>query len=140
MRKENHSIMRVAAMVSMATVLFLAVTATTAAADGLQVERAVICEQVVDREPVDVSSSFSATVGKLYFFTRIVGAEGNTQVTHVWYYGDTERARVTLSVRASNWRTYSSKRLQAHEIGAWRAEILDAEGNTLATARFEVTQ
>jgi len=138
MRKDNYAILRIAAMVSMVAVLFLAVTATTAAAASLQVESAVICEQVVDREPVDVGNSFSATVGKLYFFTKIVGAEGNTQVTHVWFFGDTERARVTLSVRASNWRTYSSKRIQAHETGAWRAEILDAEGNTLATARFEV--
>ena len=135
--KENYSIIRVVVMVSMVATLFLAVTA---AAATLQVESAVICEQVVDREPVDVGSSFSATVGKLYFFTKIVGAEGNAQVTHVWYYGDTERARVTLSVRASNWRTYSSKRIQAHETGAWRAEILDAEGNTLATARFEVVK
>jgi hypothetical protein len=140
MRKENYTNLRVAAMVTMVAALFLAITATTAAAASLQVESAVICEQVVDREPVDVGSSFSATVGKLYFFTKIVGAEGNPQVTHVWYYGDTERARVTLSVRASNWRTYSSKRIQAQETGAWRAEILDAEGNTLATARFEVVK
>ena len=135
--KENHSILRVVVIVSMVATLFLAVTA---AAATLQVESAVICEQVVDREPVDVGSSFSASVGKLYFHTKIVGAEGNTQVSHVWYYGDTERARVTLSVRANTWRTYSSKRIQAHEIGAWRAEVLDAEGNTLATARFEVVR
>jgi hypothetical protein len=127
-------------MVSTLAVLFFAVTVIPSAAGSLQVESAVICEQVVDREPVDVGSSFSATVGKLYFFTKIVGAEGNAQVTHVWYYGDTERARVNLSVRASNWRTYSSKRIQAHETGAWRAEILDAEGNTLATARFDIAQ
>ena len=133
--KENYSILPAAAIVSMVAALFLAVTATAAM---LQVESAVICEQVADREPVDVGRSFSAAVGKLYFHTKIVGAEGNTQVTHVWYFGDTERARVTLSVRANTWRTYSSKRIQAHEIGAWRAEVLDAEGNTLATARFEV--
>ncbi len=140
MMKENYTILRVAAMVSMVAALFLAVTAATGAAASLQVESAVICEQVVDREPVDVGSSFSATIGKLYFYNKIVGAEGNTQVTHVWYYGDTERARLTLSVRASNWRTYSSKRIQAQETGAWRAEVLDADGNTLATARFEVVK
>lgn len=138
--KENYTILRVAAMVSMVAALFLAVTAATGATASLQVESAVICEQVVDREPVDVGSSFSATIGKLYFYNKIVGAEGNTHVTHVWYYGDTERARLTLSVRASNWRTYSSKRIQAQETGAWRAEVLDADGNTLATARFEVVK
>ena len=137
MMNVNYAISRVAAVVSMIAAVFFAVTAAAAI---LQVESAVICEQVVDREPVDVGSRFSAAVGKLYFHSKLVGADGNTQITHVWYYGDTERARVTLSVRASNWRTYSSKRIQAHETGAWRVEVLDANGDTLEIARFEIVK
>ena len=137
MRKENDTNLRVAAMVAMVAALFLAITATSAAAASLQVESAVICEQVVDREPVDVGSSFSATLGKLYFFTKIVGAEGNAQVTHVWYFGDVERARIPLSVRAASWRTNSSKIIQAFEVGNWRVEVLDPEGNILEIISFE---
>ncbi|KPJ78946.1 MAG: hypothetical protein AMJ54_01480 [Deltaproteobacteria bacterium SG8_13] len=114
--------------------------ASTAIAADLQVEDAVVCSNVVDRQPVDSAVSFSASVGRLYFYTRIVGAEEPTQVVHAWYYGDAERARVTLAVNGSNWRTYSSKVIQAHETGAWRVEVLDADGNSLETVQFDVTQ
>jgi hypothetical protein len=111
-----------------------------AAAEGLSVEDAAICANVVDREPTDVGTSFPVSVGKLYCFTKIVGAQEPTEVSHVWYFGDEERARVTLSVKAANWRTYSSKILQEHEVGSWRVEVLDADGNNLQTVDFEVVQ
>ncbi len=121
--------------------LFLVVfSATAAIAADLQVEDAVVCADVVDRQPVDSAASFGASVGRLYGFTRIVGAEDPTQVVHAWYFGDEERARVTLAVNGSNWRTYSSKVIQAHEIGAWRVEVLDADGNTLDTIQFDITE
>jgi hypothetical protein len=120
--------------------LVFSLAATVAAADGLSVEDAAICENVVDREPTDVGTSFPVSVGKLYCFTKIVGAEEPTEVTHVWYFGDQERARVSLAVRAANWRTYSSKVLQEHEIGNWRVEILDADGAILQTVDFEIVK
>ena len=125
------------ALIVLSLVLFPAAAAFAA---DLQVEEAVVCTNVVDREPVDSAVSFPASVGRLYAFTRIIGAPDPTQVVHVWYYGDVERARVTLAVNGSNWRTYSSKVIQEHEIGAWRVEVLDADGNSLDTVQFDVTQ
>lgn len=126
---------------SVMLVSFMVVFAATAAtAADLQVEDAAVCTDVVDRQPVDSGTSFSVSADRLYCFTRIVGAQDPTQVVHVWYFGDEERARVTLSVGGSNWRTYSSKQLQEHEIGAWRVEVLDADGNLLETVAFDVTQ
>jgi hypothetical protein len=100
---------------------------------------ATICKDVVDREPVDSGNSFTADVGKLYCFTKIMGAESPTHVTHVWYFDGTERARVDLAVNAASWRTFSSKIIQAHELGAWRVDVLDADGNVLKSLDFEVT-
>lgn len=108
------------------------------AADQLQVESAAICENVVDREAVEAGTRFQATVGRLYCFTKIVGAENPAEINHVWYFGNNERARVSLSVKANNWRTYSSKLIQAHEVGDWRVEVLDSAGNILETVSFEV--
>ena len=110
------------------------------AADDLSVETAAVCEKVEDRQPVSAGTSFPVSVARLYCFTKIVGAQSPTEVTHVWYFGDTERARINLSVRAAAWRTYSSKALQAHEIGAWRVEVLGPTGEILKTVRFEVVQ
>jgi hypothetical protein len=106
---------------------------------ALEVSVAAICKDVIDREPVDSGTSFPATVGKLYCFTKITGAQSPTQVTHVWLFDGTERARVDLAVGAASWRTFSSKIIQEHELGAWRVDVVDPEGSVLKTLEFEVT-
>ena len=127
-------------ILAVTTVSFFFSITSVAQAAGLSVETSAICEDVVDREPVDEGTSFSVSVGRLYYFTKIVGAETATEVTHVWWFGSVERARITLPVGGSSWRTHSSKVLQAHEIGTWRVEVIDADGNNLETVEFTVTQ
>ena len=105
----------------------------------LQVEVAAICKDVIDRAPEGAGTSFPASVGKLFCFTKITGAVNPTHVTHVWFFDGTERARVELAVNSSSWRTYSSKNIESQEVGAWRVEVLDAAGNVLQTLNFEVT-
>ena len=107
---------------------------------NMEVANSAICEKIVNREIVNEGRSFSASVGKLYCFSKIANIDSYTEVVHAWYYGNTERARITLNVNPPAWRTYSSKIIQAHEIGSWRVEILDASGNLLNTVHFEVTQ
>ena len=108
--------------------------------DGkMSITSAVICKNVVNREPVDAGTSFPASDGKLFCFSKIAGIQSDSEIIHAWYYGSVERARVTLGVKPPAWRTYSSKRIQSHETGAWRVEILDSAGNILETVKFEVT-
>jgi hypothetical protein len=107
---------------------------------SMEVVNSAIGEKIVNREIVNEGRSFSASVGKLYCFSKIANVDSYTEVVHAWYYGSNERARVTLNVNPPAWRTYSSKIIQAHEIGSWRVEILDASGNLLNTVHFEVTQ
>ncbi len=109
-------------------------------AGALSVESASICTGIANREAVDAGTSFSVSVGKLYCFSKIADIQASTEIVHVWYYGETERSRVSLGVNPPAWRTYSSKIIQAHEVGSWRVEILDASGNLLETAKFELTQ
>jgi hypothetical protein len=106
----------------------------------MDVTVAEIGKNVVNRELVDPGTTFPVSVGKLYCFNKLENISSASQVTHVWYYGDTERARVALSVNPPSWRTYSSKIIQPHEIGAWRVEILDASGTLLQTVSFQTTQ
>jgi hypothetical protein len=109
-------------------------------ANKVQVVAAAICKDVVEREAVDVGTQFSNSVSRLYCFTKAVSTEIPTEVVHVWRYGDVERARVSLAVKAATWRTYSSKAIQSHEIGPWRVDVLDTSGNLLETINFEITQ
>lgn len=113
--------------------------APSAGAQELAVEQAVVSVDIANREPVDPGDSFPASVARLYCFTKIAGAENPTDITHVWYFGDIERARITLTVGGSPWRTYSSKRLLPNEVGPWHVDILDVFGNTMKTVRFDVT-
>ena len=106
---------------------------------NLQVEVGAVSRDVIDRAPVEAGNSFPASVGKLFYFTKITSASHPTHVTHVWSFDGTERARVELAVNSPSWRTYSSKIIESHEVGAWRVEVVDSGGNVLQTVNFEVT-
>jgi hypothetical protein len=122
--------------------IFLCLPAAIQAQESASLEVAVaaICQDVIDREPVDADISFPVSVGTLYCFTKITGAQSATSVTHVWYFGATERARVELAVSGVTWRTYSTKVIQAHEIGSWRVDVLDSAGTVLKELQFEITK
>jgi hypothetical protein len=105
---------------------------------SLVVTEATICRDVVNRQPVGAGDSFDASVGKLACFTKITGAQRPTQISHVWYFGDTQRAKVALSVNSLSWRTYSSKKIQQHEIGDWRVDILGPGGEILKSLGFKI--
>ncbi|MBW1731222.1 MAG: DUF2914 domain-containing protein [Deltaproteobacteria bacterium] len=104
----------------------------------LQVAEASICVDVVGLQCQGGDTTFSSHLGKLYCFTRIIGAQSPTQIFHVWYYKDKERARVPLQVNSPNWRTYSSKLIQSHEIGQWRVEVLGPDNKLIKSIYFQV--
>lgn len=108
----------------------------TAEASAVRVTDAVITTAIENQMPVDRIDVYPADYGKLFCFTRIVGAEKDTQVTHVWYYQDDELARVDLSVGSADWRTYSSKRFLPQWAGEWRVVVLDVNGDQLTTVPF----
>lgn len=105
---------------------------------ALEIRDAGICLDIVDLQCQGKDVQFSSSLGKLYCFTRVMGATTPVTITHVWYYGEKERARVTLDVRSTNWRTYSSKIIQPHETGLWRVEILGPDGTVLKALEFNV--
>ncbi|MDY6971958.1 MAG: DUF2914 domain-containing protein [Thermodesulfobacteriota bacterium] len=105
----------------------------------LEVDISAICEDVINFEPTVPRVSFPVTIGRLCCFTRILGANEPTTITHLWYYGKVERARVELIIKGSPWRTYSSKIIQPHEVGSWRVEVLDQEGMVLKVIQFITT-
>ncbi len=117
--------------------MLLAVPATLWAA-SLEVQDVAIGTGVHDRAPVGISSYFDPSVGKLYAFTRIVGAEGDTRVYHKWYHGDVLVADVPLTVRSGDWRTWSTKNVQPGWTGDWRLVVVSEDGSVLGTVKFAV--
>jgi hypothetical protein len=105
----------------------------------LTVSEASLCIDVVDLSCVGENDQFPVEAGKIYCFTRILGAQSPTTITHVWYYKDHEMARIPLAVNSPNWRTYSSKKILHAQIGEWHVDILGPENELLKEIVFNVT-
>ncbi len=104
----------------------------------LQIEQAVVCQDVVDRAPVGAGDVMPKETEKIYCFTKVVGASGETEITHNWYYKGNLKASVVLPVRADNWRTWSSKTMISEWDGEWMVEVLSADGTPLDSIIFFV--
>ncbi|MFQ5515593.1 MAG: DUF2914 domain-containing protein [Myxococcota bacterium] len=106
-----------------------------ASAPGPVVARAVLTTAVEAREPVDEIQTLSNDARKVFFFTEILDAEGQT-LTHRWEHGGRVVAEVLLEIGSPRWRTYSSKALEPDWLGEWRVSVVDAAGRELAAASF----
>ena len=109
-----------------------------AQAQEVTLAQAVVCQEVVDRAPVGSSDVFPAGTERLFCFTRIEGAQGETEITHNWYYQGALKASVVLPVRTGNWRTWSSKTLLPEWTGEWMVEVLAKDGTPLESIVFSV--
>ncbi|WP_303723030.1 DUF2914 domain-containing protein [Malonomonas rubra] len=116
-------------------VLFCLLFSFKAAAE-VHVADAVITTGIENQMPVDKVEVYPADYGKLFCFTRIVGADQDTSVTHVWYYQDNELARVNLPIGSADWRTYSSKRFLPQWAGQWKVVVFSEDGRELKTISF----
>jgi hypothetical protein len=112
-------------------------SAVTQEQPALVLEEIHICTAVEDRQPSGVGTVFPDDLDKIYCFTKIGGAEDITYVDHVWYFGNDEIARVQLPVKATSWRTWSSKKLNMG-LGNGHVEIVSESGEILGRAEFEI--
>lgn len=126
-----------ATLIAMVIVALPAVVGAQQAA-GLKVEQMVFCSAVQDRQPVGADTAFADTVGSVYCFTRITGGSDTSSVDHVWYYNGKEMTAVTLPVKASSWRTWSSKKIGPEYKGTWRVDVKSPSGEVLKSAEFVV--
>jgi hypothetical protein len=120
------------------TAVALVTGVNASAADGLSVE-ARLCKSLENREPVDVTNTFSVADGQVITYTRVTGGV-DTEIHHVYFKGDMQFDDITLHVGGSPWRTWSRKTLRPDVgmAGDWRVEIRDAGGAVLETLKFTV--
>ncbi len=113
-------------------------TGAAGAQDALTVEEMTFCEGVESRQPLGIAERFPDTVGRVYCYTRITGADGGAGVVHVWYFDGREKARLNLDVKSESWRTWSSKKIVKYWTGEWRVEVLSSEGDLLDSKTFTI--
>ncbi|HUG40815.1 MAG TPA: DUF2914 domain-containing protein [Longimicrobiales bacterium] len=135
--------MLVLAGAALALLLVTAATPRAAAAQeetesGVTVSRAVLATGVEDREPVGEATSFSADVGRVYFYVVLEGDFAEQQFEAVWLRDGEEVARVPLTARGPRWRTWSAKTIPAEWAGAWTVRLVDGSGTELSAIDFTV--
>jgi len=92
-----------------------------------------------DRTVDGAGTDFASDVGKLVCFTRVVGAEEQTQIHHVWYYNGKTIAKIPLQIKSRSWRTWSSKKILPGWTGDWVVKVLDSDGLVIASQKFKIT-
>ena len=120
----------------MALTLVLIPPASSAA--ELSVSDAAVGTGVENLTPQGVAETFDASVGMVYAFTRIMGAEGEVTVKHLWFHQDNLMAEVELPVRSPSWRTYSSKNILPSMTGEWRVDVTVEDGTVIKSLPFSI--
>lgn len=96
----------------------------------MEVRKAVIAREIVDRVPKDDGTEFSADVRRLYCFTEIInGTDG--EIRHRWFFNNKKVSEVSLKIKSDRYRTYSSKTIIPEMAGAWKVDIVDAADKSL---------
>ncbi|MEN8246926.1 MAG: DUF2914 domain-containing protein [Thermodesulfobacteriota bacterium] len=109
-------------------------------AGSLKVEKAVMCKAVDQRVPLGTGNVFAGDAGKIYCFTRITGAARETVVTHKWFLNGELKSSVDLPVESSNWRTWSTKKIDPSDAGDGMVEVVSSEGVVLTTIIFFIQE
>jgi len=112
---------------------------SVANADQLKLVEAVMCEEIYSDTPRNPTSVFSASKEKAVSFSVFDPVPQKTFIYHNWYHRDVPSARIRLELKPPRWSTFSSIQLRKTDIGPWRVEITDENGNIFGVLRFSVT-
>lgn len=105
----------------------------------VSVDEMVFCRGINQRMPIDVGTHFPDSVGRVFCHTKISAAKPPSHISHVWYYNDVRIALVDLSVKADNWRTWSSKSIIRDWTGTWRVDVISEDGVVIHSGEFVIT-
>ena len=101
---------------------------------------AVMCEEIKGSVPQDSTTVFSIERRTAVCFTAFDPVPQQAVIYHHWFHRDTPSARIKLTLKPPRWSSYSSIQLRVEDIGPWRVEITDAQGNIFHVLRFSVTE
>ena len=105
---------------------------------SMSVVEATLAHGVSRRLPIGPAHHFE--VGEVAWAWVAVANQGPpASLTMHWFRDDQLRSRLELEIGQSpRWRTWSRRTLRKSDLGSWRVEVRDAEGELFHTMRFEV--
>ena len=102
--------------------------------------QAIMCEDLQELVPQNPTTVFSIERRKAICFTSFDPVPEKTIIYHQWFHRDQTSARIKLTLKPPRWSTFSSIQFRAKDIGPWRVEIIDSQGNILDVIRFSITE
>jgi hypothetical protein len=108
-------------------------------ADQLKLSEAVMCEEIFSNAPKNPTVVFSVSKENAVSYTLFDPVPQKTVIYHNWYHRDVPNAKIRLELQPPRWSTYSSIQLRETDIGPWRVDITDENGNIFGVLRFSVT-
>ena len=112
---------------------------SSANASQLKLFQGLMCEEIFANAPRNPTIVFSIGQKKAVCFSSFDEVPEKTVIYHSWYHRDVPSAKIRLTLKPPRWSTYSSIQLRRTDIGPWRVEITDDNGNVLDVLRFSVT-
>ena len=83
---------------------------------------------------------FSISTERIICFNLFDPVPEQTHVFHKWYRRDTLSKRTRLTLKPPRWATFSYVAFKKADLGPWRVDVTDAEGNVLHTIRFSLVE
>jgi hypothetical protein len=112
--------------------------AAPAPAPSLTISRMELCGSVMDRKPVDVSTTFTAAQDKVFCYLEFKDVKKETSVNVVWTLGQNEMGKIPLTIKPyPKFRTWANKSINGMK-GDWKVDVVDDKGAVLQTASFKV--
>ncbi len=102
---------------------------------GISVRESGIGTGIVDHDLVGRRREF-AVGERVWFWTRLVGANPGDVVRHVWFHEGTIVTSVEITIGGPHWRAYTRRILEPGDVGAWTTEVRDATHRVLAGESF----
>lgn len=102
--------------------------------------KSVICEGLRDGLPVDQTIVFDVSKGSAYCWSDFDPVTEDGVIYHKWYRNGELISTLKLAVHPPRWAVYSHLRLRQADVGPWRLDITNENGDILKTHRFSITE
>ncbi len=100
-----------------------------------------ICKGIKNRNPIGVGKSFSSNTDSLFCYTIIQNNGEKKEIKHVWYFENEVKSQIKYNIRRSNiYRSWTLKKINKNEIGKWKVEIQNSNGDVLGSTGFNISK
>ena len=127
-------------LLALGLLLLFPFTAGSQSGNLIVLVKAVLSEDIQGNVPQNPTTVFSIERRTAVCFTAFDPVPRKAVIYHHWFHRDTPSAKIKLTLKPPRWSTYSSIQLRAEDIGPWRVEVTDSQGNIFHVLRFSVTE